>query len=274
MRPTDVLIHRRILLEAVRNGAGNSAWDEFNLTDILPIAEACYVSPDMTAVALRAGQQLPRHYLQLDDLPGWHGYLLWDRQASLVAEFKDASVPIRGVIWAHSKVPVGRGTGRTRDGVEVHPLIEIPQTPMLIPTETAIWWANKKKPIEVTHVDGGPGVPIDDLADLLLATWILMGQTIARIDTAPAERHERKRSARAGLPDVVKIVHLRRFSDHPTEETGEVVPWSHRWLVGGHWRNQYHPSDQTHRLMWIDPYVKGPQHLPLVVKDEVKALVR
>ena len=52
------------------------------------------------------------------------------------------------------------------------------------------------------------------------------------------------------------------------------VSWSHRWLVNGHWRNQWLPSRAAHRLQWIAGYVKGPASKPLVVKDRVTAWVR
>lgn len=41
------------------------------------------------------------------------------------------------------------------------------------------------------------------------------------------------------------------------------IEWSHKWLVCGHHRNQYYPSTQEHKLVWISPYVKGPEDKPL-----------
>ena len=47
---------------------------------------------------------------------------------------------------------------------------------------------------------------------------------------------------------------------------GEPVNWTHRWLVDGFWRSQWFPSLGRHRQIWISPYVKGPEDLPLVIK--------
>lgn len=45
--------------------------------------------------------------------------------------------------------------------------------------------------------------------------------------------------------------------------------WSHRWLVSGHWRNQWYPSEGVHRPIWIDAFVKGPSDAPLLVRPTV-----
>ena len=39
--------------------------------------------------------------------------------------------------------------------------------------------------------------------------------------------------------------------------------YRHRWLVLGHFRNQWYRSEQTHKVIWIAPYVKGPDDAPL-----------
>lgn len=77
----------------------------------------------------------------------------------------------------------------------------------------------------------------------------------------------------AGL---VKVIQLRRLepvaaSTEPAERT---VEWTHRWIVSGHWRNQYLPSCGLQRQQWIDPHVKGPDDLPLVVKPTVYNVAR
>ena len=79
------------------------------------------------------------------------------------------------------------------------------------------------------------------------------------------------------LPSEVVVVRLRRRSvDDEAGHDGadEHVPWSHRWLVSGHWRNQWLPSRAAHRLQWISNHIKGPTNKPLIVKDRVTAWVR
>lgn len=40
--------------------------------------------------------------------------------------------------------------------------------------------------------------------------------------------------------------------------------YRHRWIVHGHWRNHWYPSRQTHRPIWIDQHVKGPDGAPIL----------
>jgi hypothetical protein len=49
--------------------------------------------------------------------------------------------------------------------------------------------------------------------------------------------------------------------------------WSHRWVVRGHWREQWYPSEGVHRLIWIEAFVKGPEDRPLIIKDTVFSVV-
>jgi hypothetical protein len=74
------------------------------------------------------------------------------------------------------------------------------------------------------------------------------------------------------------IVRLRR---EEKERRDEALPdgrplreYSHRWMVQGHWRNQWYPSMQDHRPKYIPPHIKGPKDKPLVVHDVAYSLDR
>lgn len=309
MRPTDALIYRRLLLDACTNQQVKDA-DDWGLASYLPHAEVYYVAPDMTAVAKAAGATMPRQELRLDDLPSQEGFLIWDGAAVGHAKFADADVPVRGVAWSTSHFidrpvweyedgPDGAAIAgppsvvgpakewaddgpptRLESGTEVDVIalldatahmeapssfyIPIPGLGWGIGEEPALWSDGDKKTPDIT----------DDVAPTLLATWTLMQQTLARVVQQPAQRAERRRAGRVGLPSMVTTVHLRRFSTSQEEHDEIDVAWSHRWLVSGHWRNQWLPSRACHRLQWIAPHVKGPEHLPLRVKDRVIAWVR
>ena len=106
----------------------------------------------------------------------------------------------------------------------------------------------------------------------LKALWTISAQPISAVATAPPSRPERRRAERIGLPDAggVRVITLRRQHRQTTAEDEELaVAWSHRWVVGGHWRNQYLPSTDSHRLQWIPDHVKRPADKPLVVKPTV-----
>jgi len=74
-----------------------------------------------------------------------------------------------------------------------------------------------------------------------------------------------KATARRLPPDFEPICHvitLRKTIHDHVEGEESFVEWSHRWLVRGHWRQQYFPSSNTHAPVWISPYVKGPEDKP------------
>lgn len=79
-------------------------------------------------------------------------------------------------------------------------------------------------------------------------------------------RHAQKRIA--GAPDDFRrelniVVLRRRQAEAHSEGNNEPVEWSCRWIVSGHWRNQYHPSTGERVPTWILPYIKGPEDKPL-----------
>lgn len=80
-----------------------------------------------------------------------------------------------------------------------------------------------------------------------------------------------KRAQRHGVPEPrVKIVRLRRRDERtPRNPDVQPVEWAHRWIVEGHWRNQWYPSIQQHRPKYIPSYIKGPSDKPLVIHDKI-----
>jgi hypothetical protein len=88
------------------------------------------------------------------------------------------------------------------------------------------------------------------------------------------DRSARRRVMRLGSPEpTVRVVQLRHKEPKrnlPSDEPplNEQV-WSHRWLVRGHWRNQWYPSQDRHAPRWIAPFIKGPEDRPLVLHDHV-----
>jgi len=123
----------------------------------------------------------------------------------------------------------------------------------------------------VNHTD--PNQANNKLASTWLWRWLIAGnvwlkQRVVTTSIGPVERHRRKQLAReyqVPLPSDVKVIQLRRVESPVRAEGshGEPVEWSCRWIVNGHWRNQYHPSNGEHELQYILPHVKGPADKPL-----------
>lgn len=76
------------------------------------------------------------------------------------------------------------------------------------------------------------------------------------------KRHDGTEDARP-----VRIVSLRRLASPGAAtvgrdgESNREYQW--QWLVSGHFRNQWYRRAGEHRVIWISPYIKGPEDKPL-----------
>lgn len=109
---------------------------------------------------------------------------------------------------------------------------------------------------------------------LVQTMWRIGSQVIRRPQRAP--RQARRDAKRHGIDrEDITIVTLRRADEFIYGEgDGEPRDWKYRWIVRGHWRNQWYPSLQSHRQVWINSYVKGPDGKPLKMTQRVFEFVR
>ena len=105
---------------------------------------------------------------------------------------------------------------------------------------------------------------------IIQTSYRLMQQKIAVKYQQPPERHMRKEAKKIGIsPDInTVVVRLRREAEEKHEPTGKSANYSHRFIVGGHWRLQPYPIQGISRQIWISPFIKGPKDRPLIVKPK------
>lgn len=114
-------------------------------------------------------------------------------------------------------------------------------------------------------------------ARAVLATFQLMRQPkITTTADEPIARPERRAHVRARIPEpsAVHTVTLRGRPAEPhapaADGTGRTL--SVRFPVGPFWRNQWYPSQQTHRPKLIPQYMKGPADAPVVGAERVRII--
>lgn len=95
----------------------------------------------------------------------------------------------------------------------------------------------------------------------------MMAQKIAITVTEKTDRGVRRRAEREGTqaPEIIKVVKLRRYEEARTRAIAagaNPVDWQWQWEVTGHWRSQFYPSENAHRQIFIDSYIKGPEDKP------------
>lgn len=133
-------------------------------------------------------------------------------------------------------------------------------------------------PMEFTEMEGWPdGVSEDEssrdseariaMQRTILATWLLMGQTLVRSEQMTAPRSARRRIERLDpvLDPTVRHIDLRRARTEPSDRSDDdfgkgTREYRYRWIVRGRWRNQCYPSRNDHRPIWIDPHFAGPEN--------------
>lgn len=115
--------------------------------------------------------------------------------------------------------------------------------------------------------------PTDPLYKTLMAFFRFVQEPWVDPRMVTPSRHARRRALRKKVEPKVHVVQLRKKegAHHvPSGEPGtDFVEWSCRWLVRGHWRNQWYPSIAAHRPKWIPEHIKGPEDRPLVIHDTV-----
>lgn len=124
----------------------------------------------------------------------------------------------------------------------------------------AIW------PDDIPDVDKG------NVGSVLAMMGFLDSPFIETKRDYPAARQHGKRRSQPS-PEGVHFVRLRPSASAAVSGTSAPgTEWKVRWIVRGHLRAQWYPSTRSHRLIWIAPYVKGPEDAPM--KTPAYAVVR
>lgn len=233
------------------------------MADALDACDAWHVQPSICELVEVAAHDLPRWTtLREELLPAPFGFLLFDD----VIRLERAAV--EGFAWRLLSPDEARGYGQA-GGVLYLWLNEAHHRPRF--EAVAMGWGQEIGTRWKPHVHAA--------AAIIMTTWHLIEQEVVSAEPSgpvTANRQATRRllaaSGRKRIPDV-RVVQLRPRGvarDDGDEKTdGHRVPWSHRWLVRGHWRRQWYPSRREHRPLWIAPYVKGPGDKPLRVRRTV-----
>jgi hypothetical protein len=273
------------------------------LASFVPHCDCYFVTADMTALAIHAAKSMPWVTFRADELPSTEGFMVFDGPVAHRQDGDtDGTVDVSVFAWTLAKdVHIWDmteedtdllGLDRDRVGQKMSKTKnqEYPRSPdeirdviylydfaryksYLVPLGAFRVW------VDTAEHDDAPSYETNPLV-VLRAAWNIMSETLpgrSLVEVMPTrvDRPTRRRLKRASLPDALLVVRLRRYAQPVPDREGVMpVDWSHRWLVTGHWRNQWVPSLGGHRLQWIHPYVKGPNDRPLVLKNRVTAWVR
>ena len=272
----------------------------------LKMGEVFIARPNMCQLMDGIWSSMPEQSLLRSDLPAESGILFFDQPISLSNEHP----PISGVTWCaaslrhnpNAKYPqvheldkdsgnleLGSGmwlaffVDTKSPGVVEHVVSRRGST-----VSQAKSWLNScprillydirmyrfgEAPCQYNETAFGMVSERSPMAARMQAFFALCKQELPAIERYDPTAKELKLMRRMDLRTrVISVIMLRRRSGQGHRDTE--VEWSHRWLVRGHWRNQWYSSEQTHRLIYINPHIKGPEDKPLVIHDKVNILGR
>jgi len=157
---------------------------------------------------------------------------------------------------------------KSTDGTEYAPMESIPIVWIGADPSDAI--SGHWLPDGLTHAQKETG-EISESTRMMISVVTALGHRLTRIEepTIVGGRGERRRVQRE-LPSL-RVLRLGTGATVSARHESSTVEWTKRWMVRGHWRLQpYGPVGQkTHKPIWIDPYVKGPEDKPLDVRPTV-----
>lgn len=271
LRAMDHPVYRRLADEMKVMDVPNEEierWRDFERTSVRK-AELWWVSTDMRDLMAIAASSMPDEPLLITDPPSPHGLVVFERPARLSAEPGHRARDFSAIRWGFMRLA---GSGEKAIHIGLMGMYEA--LPFRWAPLTSSGWSIGEPSDDSHHIpDGIPRHGVVQQRRMLKTLWTLTGQFLTSDAVMSLDRATHRRMVRQDLePDPVRIVELRRRRSAHDGDGGEGHrDYSHRWMVSGHWRNQYLPSVKTHRLQWIAPHVKGPEDKPLVLKETVRA---
>jgi hypothetical protein len=230
--------------------------------------DAIWVSGEISAIAIQALAEWQPEPLLLSDLLVPVGFMLLEapiRVPGLAAEGVDLDREELLRIFAEESAELAEATHRPLRAFAW--VVHGERVWIEVFTDRA---KGGTGPPGINHFGGPMPLPEDEddiVRQYLQILWRLAQQRITMHERQPADRAARRRAARAGCDDPYVTVITLRHTQRPRDGEPSAVDWAHRWIVGGHWRNQWYPSIEAHRQIWIAPHVKGPEDKDLRIRD-------
>ena len=256
-----------------------------------------WISGNMMALIEAATPRMPDQVFRRDDLPSEVGFAVFARPF-VYHDLRGKAMPVSAMSWRPVVDPSNDRSGvvvahyNELGSLEWQKEITNPERfPSLLLSHVEIYiYGEAIIPIGFPHEMPDHANESKEVQDALrecvrlqrkvpMAIWTLMGQPLAVVEKRRPERATRRRLEKDSSPlavSTIRVVDLRRIVEKKEGGDGGTVEveWTHQWIVSGHWRNQWVPSKATHRVVWINAYLKGPPDKPIVIKKTVHRLVR
>lgn len=234
---------------------------------------ATFCTEEMTALVRSAAtSQVAESALTLADLPSPAGVaLLYDRAEPLLLRWATTS---SGMVSAN--LADVKGIRRILADEFTDPDMHVPQ-PFEQATLSPPMSDEPPGPVEVFKPFGADGQYSSIRPDNAMNTLFALTHLSRQAKLASAEVHtvrspgKDRRGRRRTRTDSITYLSYNT-GEHQAQRGDEGAPsrvYSHRWVVRGHWRRQWYPSQNRHIPIWITDHIAGPADLPIEHRDKV-----
>lgn len=248
-------------------------------------ADLYYLDGDLCELTNQAEPGMPDWVPDWSDLPSRSGYVVLGSPAT-----PQVASPVYAISWGPvDAAPLLPFQVRSRTLPCIMLTVYTVSPPWLEPHASNPDFKQARAEFPLLNADNECVVPIDWEGEVVpighlpkalswYGRWLYCAFRLAaqggltEDETVAVPRPERKRHEKAGIaaPASVRITRLRQTHREPaTSESGGGREYRHRWIVRGHWRNQWYPSVEAHRPKYIVPHPKGPKGAPLIGGEKV-----
>jgi hypothetical protein len=254
-------------------------WLALHQQSVLADGDLYLVSDEMTEVTRAAALTLPAFAIEREDFPSEKGLIVFHHPTCTMKNSKGEVADLVAATWW---MGFDRGAWgvwfcfyEDRDGGKLAP--SVANGPAIRAANKTLMprllWQNYC--LVPLGEDFSSGLAVVPMIPHVLSAFLLMQQPLASREKVRPLPADSRRASRVGITDtsvtVVKLRHLKSAFEHGVARPRE---WRHRWIVRGHWRNQWLPSRAVHRPTWISPHIKGPDEMPLKVTEKVNVWAR
>jgi len=274
-------------IEGHEDAPFNATGTQLQIAEGFRDATLYWVSPEMCDLIAAMAPSIPE---TLPQPPDESGFVLLARSIPGTDAATGGTIYTTGYLWHTVMTVVGPclaiETYSWRDIVFMYEIMNDELKEMfrqavpcrLMPTGGSEWPMDQEIS-DFSKLTADDGIMHDSMVEdrrTLCTFWALASQKIALNETWQPDRATRRKAVREKWKTIpsVRIIRLREPTVRADHGAGRDVEWSHRWIVGKHWRNQWYPSTGQHRPKLIEPYQKGPADKPLKIRETVRALVR
>jgi hypothetical protein len=234
-----------------------------------------YVTREMFAAIDGASTKLPEFTLAEELFPTKNGFVFFAGEPVIGAVYakgddRPVAVKLCGMMWAQS----------TEFDSKVHFIFySRSERGWIVPFLTGIWPYGKSylsqrgyasTSADVTDDVERSGMVYSHIIELVASFLLFVNQKVVAHETVTPDRATRRRLERERSPLRERTIHVVYLRSHERGITSgddkKDVDWHYRWAVSGHWRTYTGKGNRRQQTIWIDPYIKGDDALPL--KDD------